>query len=521
MSISPAPLIGVHLDLKYLMPRKEYLHRWLREIAARGINALLLEYEDKFPYHQYSFLQDEDAFTPDELRRFLDVAHECELEVIPLVQTLSHLEFALSHEHLAHLREAPDILTQINPSNPEALAFVHEMIEEVLAYHQEDRYFHLGADETWFVGTHPDYAAEVKALGLPRYWVQHLRPYIEQVVQAGKRPLAWDDVFWKEPEIVAALDLPRELILVSWDYTIRPVDADENPKGDPLSRVDTYQKAGFEVLGAPCLNWGVLTPMHDHVLENTTAWAAKVKQSHLAGLLNTSWSVFHTPLPTQMPYIAATPALLDSDTPHLDDAWAINFAREFFGVRDERFPGALRDLSLLWEQNIEGLGRPITPIVYGYMDLVLHFGSQENRMKAGVYPLNWNDVDFRGIYEQKMELLRRLDDRESMAIKLAELQTDYSRAGTVFRDLAERAQRHQAEARLLHCCATLKCLHTQAVEYFLFGRGDAGLLQQAFQKQKVLLRECLLPFYETRAVERFLVLWWEPAAAALAAETPE
>src|SRR5688500_16006108 len=138
MPTNSFPIVGVQLDLKYMMPRKEYLHRWLREIAADGINLLLLEYEDKFPFEKYSFLRHKDAFTPGELRSFLRTARECGIQVMPLVQTLSHLEFALAHEELTHLREAPDIATQINPSNPQALQFVHEMIDEVLAYHEED-----------------------------------------------------------------------------------------------------------------------------------------------------------------------------------------------------------------------------------------------------------------------------------------------------------------------------------------------------------------------------------------------
>ena len=38
-------LIGIHLDLKYHMPRKDYLLSWLRRLPGYGINAILLEDE--------------------------------------------------------------------------------------------------------------------------------------------------------------------------------------------------------------------------------------------------------------------------------------------------------------------------------------------------------------------------------------------------------------------------------------------------------------------------------------------
>ena len=65
----PGPaIVGIHLDLKYHMPRRAYLMEWVRELPACGINTLLVEYEDKFPFAAYPFLRDPEAFTPAELR---------------------------------------------------------------------------------------------------------------------------------------------------------------------------------------------------------------------------------------------------------------------------------------------------------------------------------------------------------------------------------------------------------------------------------------------------------------------
>jgi hypothetical protein len=198
--ITQEPVVGIHLDLKYLMPSKAYLNRWVRGLPDYGINTLLLEYEDKFPFQKYPFLRAEDAFTPGELHAFLGAARGAGLRVIPLVQTLSHLEFALAHPALAPLREAPGIPTQICPSNPAAVRFVHDLLNEVLAFHAEDKWFHIGADEAWSLGACPTCAARVAAQDAMALWMGHTRAMCAYVQERGKRPLLWSDELWKCPE---------------------------------------------------------------------------------------------------------------------------------------------------------------------------------------------------------------------------------------------------------------------------------------------------------------------------------
>ena len=121
--IAPGSIRGIHLDLKYHMPNKAYLRDWVKRLPGYGINALLLEYEDAFPFSRYPFLRGPDAFTATELREFLAAARQAGLIVIPLIQTYAHLEFALAHDELAHLREKPDVLVKICASKPEMSAF--------------------------------------------------------------------------------------------------------------------------------------------------------------------------------------------------------------------------------------------------------------------------------------------------------------------------------------------------------------------------------------------------------------
>ena len=62
-------------------------------IRRAGGNALLVEYEDMFPYRgTVEVASALNSFTPGDVVELQDMAKENGLEVIPLVQTFGHLE---------------------------------------------------------------------------------------------------------------------------------------------------------------------------------------------------------------------------------------------------------------------------------------------------------------------------------------------------------------------------------------------------------------------------------------------
>ena len=62
-------------------------------IRRAGGNALLVEYEDMFPYRgTVEVASALNSFTTDDIVELQDMAKENGLEVIPLVQTFGHLE---------------------------------------------------------------------------------------------------------------------------------------------------------------------------------------------------------------------------------------------------------------------------------------------------------------------------------------------------------------------------------------------------------------------------------------------
>jgi hypothetical protein len=170
---------------------------------------------------------------------------------------------------------------------------------------------------------------------------------------------------------------------------------------------------------------------------------------------------------------------------------------------------AYRVLGAIWEVPIQGLARPITPVVYGYMDMVLHYrGGQEERRKRGAYPLDWSEVDFDALYRRKIELLRASPDSAAILTRVDELLGAYAQAREVFAALAGTATTRREEADLLYRFADLKWVHARVLGHMLRGDGREGELRSALSAQKAPLARRLSTFLEPVSVERMLRIWW-------------
>jgi len=109
-----------------------YLKRLFPLIRQLGATGVLLEWEDMFPFSgPLSFIAAGNSYSRQEVEDILTAARGSELEVIPLVQTFGHVEFALKHPEFAALREVPESPQALCPSLNASLDFVEKLIEQV------------------------------------------------------------------------------------------------------------------------------------------------------------------------------------------------------------------------------------------------------------------------------------------------------------------------------------------------------------------------------------------------------
>ncbi len=190
-NVSAIAIRALHLDLKGLPPTFGRLLELLRSIAAAGYNAVLVEWEDCFPWTVDARFRSPTAFSREQVAEFLAAAARLKLEVIPLVQTLGHMETFLSAPEFARLREVPENNDALNPLAEGAGDLVVSLIKDVLAAMPGIRHFHLGGDEAWSFGMNPQTKAFIDnhgggAAGKAALYLHHVEPLLD-LLAAQKR----------------------------------------------------------------------------------------------------------------------------------------------------------------------------------------------------------------------------------------------------------------------------------------------------------------------------------------------
>ncbi len=293
--VSPHRIL--HLDLKGCPPTPGRLIDSLDLIKACGYNGLLIEWEDQFPWTVDHRFRGPTCYSPDDVRRLVDEAKRRDLEMIPLVQCLGHMETVLRHEEYAALRELPETIDLLNPLAKGAAALVQRMIEDVLALMPNVTRFHLGGDEAWQFGSNPETRQFIEKHGKSALYLHHIDPLLRHLKQRNIRPMLWHDMMI-EWDPAALRQLGQQADLVVWGYQGDPATADKHYN---LRYVRRFAEAGMPLWGATAykgadgMNGNLPDPAGR--IENALAWVEHAQTFHMKGLIATGWSRYSTARP--------------------------------------------------------------------------------------------------------------------------------------------------------------------------------------------------------------------------------
>ncbi|XP_075626930.1 hexosaminidase D isoform X3 [Balearica regulorum gibbericeps] len=335
----------VHLDLKGAPPRASYLAEVRRRghpgpprppgpvpptrcplpvpqvlplLRALGATGLLLEYEDTFPYAgPLEPLRAPHAYSPGEVRAVLSQARAQGLEVVPLVQTFGHMEFVLKHREFAHLREVEAFPNALNPHKEESRALVKAMIDQVMALHEDLKWFHIGCDEVYYLGEGEESKQWLQQQdNTPeKLWLSHIKTVATCVASSypAVTPVVWDDMLRGiGEETLAESGVPQLVQPMIWDYA-----ADLDVEGK-VQLIEKYRRCGFSKVwfasafkGATGVNQSLT--LIGHHLKNHLQWLKVASNSPadvLEGIALTGWqrydhfSVLCELLPVAIPSVA-------------------------------------------------------------------------------------------------------------------------------------------------------------------------------------------------------------------------
>lgn len=351
------PIVGLHLDLKGVQFRPDALPQLLDDARGQGINTLLAEYEDVFPFEGLNIAADPPtAWTREGLQRFLEECAARGLQVIPLQQCLGHLEYLLAREDYSHFALDPSYPGTLDITNSQAKFLVLSMLEQMLLAHPQSRYVHLGMDEAHALVNYAQKTGQ-DVLALFFGWLDELCGLCER---HGKTPIIWSDML---EDYLSAGALPlferfrERVILCPWDYgstgediqvariggwriSREWLDEPDNPAAPPvvanqqfledlppevldlmapyrrgrgvlaMFQVDLWTRLGFRVLGATAVRVsadGPLLPHFNTRRENIRAWGRAIERTGALGLIATSWARGTTWCPPNFPFDVTWP----------------------------------------------------------------------------------------------------------------------------------------------------------------------------------------------------------------------
>ncbi|HME52093.1 MAG TPA: family 20 glycosylhydrolase [Candidatus Lokiarchaeia archaeon] len=353
---------AVHVDLKVQLHSLDYLKNYVRLMARYKINAIVWEWEDKFPYKKHPDVKHPIAFNHDETADLMELCQVYGIECIPLVQTFGHLEFILKHEQYAHLKESRDMehdpnrTLDICPLHEETLPLLQDMIADIVSYHPKSRFIHVGGDEVYTIGSCDKCKAFIEEngngdekVGKSKLYISHMNNIARIVKGFGKIPMIWHDYLLKYPDFID--DFDKDVVIVYWMY-----GKDKNPQ-DFAEEIKFFKEKGFKVLAASSVNsdFQFAIPNYDLRIQNIyelNRALGQIPEGNVGALL-TNWPVCRAPIDTTLPgmlFFAENTWNIPAESYSAADVannFTIKLLKRLFLVRDNVIKKHVRAFSLL------------------------------------------------------------------------------------------------------------------------------------------------------------------------------
>lgn len=287
----------VHFDLKGAPIKVSYFLKLMPMLKTLGATGILLEYEDMFPFTGIlSSLSAKNAYSKKNIIEILQTAHSLDLNVIPLVQTFGHLEFALKLKEFYHLREVPESPQSLCPSLNSSFTFINEMLAQVIEVHtlnqqqqnailkpNEQNAFrtipkltqiHIGCDEVFQLGECPRCREKI-----------HDQLFLDHVYNVGNSiKKKWPDlnvIIWDDQLRQISVDLLKNSGIgkivspMIWVYAEDIYKFIQSQTWDKYSQVFPTAWVAGAFKGA--FGETLLVPVGRRHLENTLRWLAIIQ----------------------------------------------------------------------------------------------------------------------------------------------------------------------------------------------------------------------------------------------------
>lgn len=284
------PSRGVMLDVsRDKVPTLQTLFALVDELAEWKINHLELYTEHTFAYRNHREVWAQASpITGEDILRLDAYCRERFIELVPNQNSFGHMHRWLKLPRYRHLAECPDGFDwpwgghsdepfSLDPTNPESLALIAELYEELLP-HFSNRKFNVGCDETFDLGQGKS-KAQCERKGKGRVYMEFLLKIYELVKQHGRTMHFWGDIIMEHPELVP--ELPRDVVALEWGYEA------EHPFDEHGAK---FSASGVPFFACPgTSSWNTIVGRTDNCLGNLRNAAENGLKHGAIGYLITDW----------------------------------------------------------------------------------------------------------------------------------------------------------------------------------------------------------------------------------------
>ena len=285
---------GAMLDVsRNMVMTVETVKDFIQLMALMGYNMLMLYTEDtyemeKYPYFGYM----RGAYTKEEIRQIDAYAAIFGLELIPCIQTLSHLTTAL---RWPYAKPFANTASTLYVGKEETYSFIEDMLLTVKDCFTSRR-VHIGMDEAGDISLGKRLKVEGYTSGL-ELMTEHLQKVCALAEKHGLEPMMWSDMFYKFGHLGGDYDatsrmpeglaeqIPQNIEMVYWDYCM-----------EDSAVTDLFLQRHARDLGRKTLfaggiwTWNRLVPNYDKTFTTARSQLRACKNAGVKEVFVTQWS---------------------------------------------------------------------------------------------------------------------------------------------------------------------------------------------------------------------------------------
>lgn len=283
LEIEDAPLMpfrGIQMDLRGWPPTQDNL-KWIIDYASSlKLNVLIIDYAEHFLFNSQPGLPSDEAYSPQFLAEMDVFAQDRGVLLIPLLQSLSNVEYVLRQEPYREMREDTRYFQQYCPSHPSTLEIHTAMVEDLIACHSTP-YFHMGGEGARFLGMCPACSARVKQIGgKSALYLEHIGKVARYLNTRSKTGILWADVVRTMTDEQVKW-LPEEMIFAVREY--------ETQRGGGIAAALQVDLERLRGLGRPI--WAATSrsiSQGRRVFDYIDGWTAQAESGLIDGMLVTA-----------------------------------------------------------------------------------------------------------------------------------------------------------------------------------------------------------------------------------------